>query len=933
MNTGVASDSMSVVGPDAGDGSRLPQADAVDMFLASASVTPSGLLVEGDAGIGKTTLWLAAMEQAKSCGFQVLSARAAVAESVLAYAALADLLSAVDPTYWEDLPGPQRLAIDRALLRADLHGPATDQRAVAAGLLSVIKSLADQAPVLLAIDDLQWLDPSSAQVVAFAARRLSGRTGVLATVRTDPNSGSSASWLQLPTPDALRHIGVPPLSLGALHSVIVERLGRSLTRPTMVRIHEASGGNPFYALELARAIDARPTCEELVLPGTLVELMRARIGSLAAGVDDALLAAACVNGPTVELVAAATGCNTQEVARLLADAEDQGIVGIDGHQVRFAHPLLARSVYNVATPTQRRGMHRRLAGIVTEPELQARHLALAAVSADPPTLQSLDAAAEIARIRGAPGAAAELLDMAIRLGGDTPSRRIRAASHHFGSGDTWRARKILEETIEQLAPGPLRAEALNLLAVVCLNADSFGEAEELLKRALREVGDHRALQAQMLITLSYALFNAGHLDDGVRSVEDAVTNAAGLGEPQLLSQALSMRATLRFIRGDGIDESGLRRAMELEDHDAEIPVVCRPSYHNAVLLAWTGQFERASQQLLSIWRRCSERGEEGDLSLVTFHVVLLNIWRGRFADATVVAEDAMERALQLGGDLPLLIAHTNRAAVAAYAGREHEVRCEVAEALAASQRCTSYRMGEWPLTHLGFLEVSLGRYDDALVTFQPLLSHLNAAPDGIEIIAAGFLPDALEAMIARGRLDDAEPLIERLERHGGRLDRPWMLAVGARCRAMLLAARGDLDAAEAAAMRAMTEHDRLTMPFERARSQLVLGQLQRRQRHKGAAAATLGEALAVFEDLDTPLWAERARAELARATLDPSRTAELTTSEQRVAELAASGMSNRDIAAAMFISTKTVEANLSRIYRKLDIHSRAELKYISHMAG
>ncbi|MDT5009084.1 MAG: hypothetical protein QOH57_701, partial [Mycobacterium sp.] len=186
-------------------------------------------------------------------------------------------------------------------------------------------------------------------------------------------------------------------------------------------------------------------------------------------------------------------------------------------------------------------------------------------------------------------------------------------------------------------------------------------------------------------------------------------------------------------------------------------------------------------------------------------------------------------------------------------------------------------------------------------------------------------PDAVEAFVALGRVDEAEPLIAALERNGRRLDRAWMLAIGARCRAVVLAARGDLEGANLVAQQAMTEHDRLPMPFERARTQLLVGQLHRRNRQKDAASAVLREALLAFETMGTPLWAERARAELGRVDIGPRQTAGLTPTEQRVAELAASGMTNRDVAATLFISPKTVEANLSRVYHKLGIRSRAEL--------
>jgi hypothetical protein len=428
---------------------RPEESRAISGFLASTANWPAALLVEGEAGIGKTTLWSFGVEHARALGFLVLSARAAAAESVLAYTSLADLLSELDVAVFADLPNPQRIAMDRVLLRgAGDEDEATDPRAVAAGFLSVVERLADESSVLLAIDDLQWLDTSSRNVVAFAARRLVGRVALLGTVRTDPESKAAASWLQLPRTDAIGRIWVAPLSLGNLHVVISERLGLSLPRPTMVRIHEISGGNPFYALELARTIGHRAGTVEMPLPGTLAELVRARIGYADAAAREAMLAAACVAAPTVELVARVTDSDEDRVVGLLEDAESKGIVGIDGQWIRFAHPLLAAGVYAAAAPAQRRAMHRRLAGIVEEPELHARHLALSVTRGDTHTLQALDAAAERALIRGAPAAAAELLDLATRLGGDTPERRIRLAHHQFNAGDADRARVLLNRTID-----------------------------------------------------------------------------------------------------------------------------------------------------------------------------------------------------------------------------------------------------------------------------------------------------------------------------------------------------------------------------------------------------------------------------------------------------------------------------------------------------
>src|SRR6476619_2454992 len=368
-------------------------------FLASATSEPSALLIEGEPGIGKTTLWLEALDLAEEKGFRVLSARAAAAESVLAYTALADLLDGVPASAWADLPEPQRLAVDQVLMRAD-DDTATDQRAVAAAFLSVVEHLTDGGPLLVAIDDLQWLDPSSMHVVAFAARRLTGPVGILGCLRTDGVDGGS--WLQMPRPDAVSRTRLRPLGIRDLNAAVSARLRRPFSRPTMGRIHEVSGGNPFYAIELARAIAEHAPGVETSLPRTLADVVRARISGLDPDVHDALLAASCMASPTVELVSSATISDDDRLIELLEIAESKGIIAIDGNRIHFAHPLLARGVYTEAAPGQRRMMHRRLADIVDEPELRARHLALAATSGDQVTLQALDTAAESARMRGHP---------------------------------------------------------------------------------------------------------------------------------------------------------------------------------------------------------------------------------------------------------------------------------------------------------------------------------------------------------------------------------------------------------------------------------------------------------------------------------------------------------------------------------------------------
>lgn len=911
------------------DSARLLGRDAetqvVNQLLANVS-EPAGVVLEGEPGIGKTTLWLHGSAQARNRGFTVLTARPAAAESALSYSSLADLLNDVASDVWSDLPDPQRRALDHVLLRADTGEVSTDPRAVAAALVSVLRRLTLDSPVLVAIDDLQWLDTSSTHAVAFAVRRLTGRVAVLVSTRSDRESIAATAWLQLPAPDALRRLSLQPFDLTELHALITERVGTSFPRPTLQKIHELSGGNPFYSLELARSLDGHilaPTS----LPASLAEVVGARLGRLGADVGQALLAVACTADPTVEIIAAAVAIGADDLVMLLKGAETAGIVEISGGQIRFAHPLLARSVYVEASPVLRRAMHARLAGLVDQPETRARHFALAATSATRRTLETLDVSAELARKRGAPAAAAELLELAIALGpgGDTPERRVRAAGHHVGAGSSSRARDHLNDAIARSSPGGLRAGALMLLAVVELFDNSFLDGVAVLERGLREVGERPVLRGLMLVTLSFALLNVGRPTEASDTVEEAVRVATHSGFPPLLGQALGMRAMVRFVQGRGLDRTDIGQALELEDAGADIPIAFRPTVQNALLLGWSGQLNSAHDALVSLRRGCIQGGEEGELIFVSFHACFVAIWRGELSEATQLAEENVERARQLGGNVPLFVALTTRAAARAYAGRETEARSDLAEASAASSRSGFVAMGEWPATVRGFLEVSQGNYRAALTTLTPLIARVTAFPEATEINAASFIPDAVEALIQTGRADEAEPLSDVLYTNGRRLDRPWMLAVGGRCRSMLLAARGDIDGARIAAEAAMVEHQRIPMPFERARTLLTLGAIARRSRQEQLAVAAFTEALAVFEQLGTPLWLARARAEMLGRRM-------LTPAEYRVARLTASGMTNSEVAAALFVSPKTVEFHLAGVYRKLGIRSRAELgRHMSHV--
>jgi DNA-binding CsgD family transcriptional regulator len=896
----------------------------VSALLTAAAVGPSGLVVSGEAGIGKSTLWQAAREEADARGFRVLSARGAPGEVRLTYAALADLLADVDDDVVGRLSSLPRAALDRILLGGN-DGPASDERAAAVAFQRVVAELASETPVLVAIDDLQWVDASSAAAVRFAARRLTGAVGILVTVRTgEPTSVDATSWLQLPQPSDVTHVRMGALGLGALHGLIAERLGSVPPRPVMLRILEISGGNPLYALELARAV-GRGRSVEQQLPDSLAALVRARVHGIGDETRRMLLAAASTPTPTVDLVAAATDTSAVRVAELLETGDAGNVVAIVGNRIRFAHPLLVTGVHSGATAAERRAMHRRLAACVEVPELRARHLASAAVSADPATLAALDSAAESARTRGAPAAAAELAELALTLGGDTHLRRIRAAEHHFRAGAPGRALDLLEPSIEALPAGVTRCLALLLLGAVRGYDDDLGGAVLALTQAAEEAEGDTELRLHCLLRVTPAMVMIGRADKAVEYAGAAVTLADKLDKPALRSRALSVWVAAGFVHGLGVDRPALRSALAMEDPSDDATTWYRASAVQAMISAWTGDLHTAHAQMLAVHRRMLDDGTEIDAIWAANHLATIDVWLGRYADAAQASRDGVERAEQMGGRLLLVTAWGWQAEVAAYLGYAEEARTAADAAIAAALDCGAPYLAAAPRSTLAFLAVSLGEYRTAMTAVEPLLAAFDPGHH-TERVTGGWLPDAIEALVGLDRVEEADLLVKALRDNGTRADRPWMLAMAARGRAHCLASRGDLPGAERAAREAIAHHDRLPMPFETARTQLLLGSLLRRRRRRGDAAAMLTEAMAAFEALGTPLWAERARAELDRLRGTRARPSSgLTPGERLVAERAAKGLSNKEIAADQFLSIKTVETRLTSAYRKLGIRSRTQL--------
>ena len=888
----------------------------LDAFLDLPDRRLRALILEGEAGVGKSTLWGAGVAAAEERGFKVLSSRPAEVERGFAHVVLADLLEGVAAEMLPALSRPRRHALESALLVDGMPEDALDPRALGVAVRACLQLIADERPLLLAVDDGQWLDASTAGALAFALRRLHDHRIVFLLARRVDDPGESRQVEGAFAVGAVERLRVTPLSIGAMHLLLQRRLGRPFARPTLRRLHEISGGNPFYAIELARALGSGEgdRLEPLPVPETLERLVGARLEGLTGATRQALLLTVAHGRPSPSLFDAVGISRTA-----LEPAFAAHVLEISDGLVRFSHPLLASVLYQGVPEDERQLAHRRLAEVVDDPVERARHLALSSDTPDEDVAAALEAVADLPRARGSIVEAAELAEHALRLTPvegleDRQRRTIAAARAHLEAGDGRRAQALAE--LLDGATERARAEGLVLMSDIEGAGHHLERAIELRRDALKAAAGRPVLQAEIHEWLARFVQSTEGTCSATRHAMSALELADSLGDDALRAGALCALAFGRFWAG----ESDAPRLVEeaLVAAAGADPRRRRVANLLAVFTAvWSSQLDRGRTLLEGIDREWGERDEIVRWQ-VLWWLTLIELRSGRLALAAEYAEQAGEIRRQYAADEREGRRVTWLAAlIAAWRG-------DLPRARAVSDQPETESLARmFNRAMLGVVELWSGHPEEAAARFAA--ADVDRQGLGInEPALFWWCADWAEALLALGRLDEAAALVHAWEVDAARLGRLAVLAQAALCRGLVAAAQGELDNALAELERAVAQHEAVGDVFGRARALLALGVVRRRARQKRASREALAAALEIFEASGAAGWAEKARAELGRIG-GRTRVEGLTPAERRIAALVAEGRTNREVAAALYLREHTVATALTRVYRKLGVRSRTEL--------
>ena len=886
---------------------------AISQFLETGRPLHA-LLLTGGPGIGKTTLWEAGVEAGRRHAMRVLVSRRSSAEG-LSFAGLIDLLDGIDVAALSGLAAPQAHALQVALLREEPDG-STAPEAAGVGFLSALRILAAREPLLVAIDDVQWLDPPSAEALAFAARRLDGSSVAFLLTR---RRGRASTLEQVLDQRYLERLEVAPLSLGAIRYLLSQRLGLTLPRQLVRRIADATLGNPLFALEVGRTLAEQglPTIgAELPLPDAIEELLDTRVERLPPSVRRVLLAIA-LNG---DLRRSELSALTDAPA--LDDGVEAGVLIVDRDLVRASHPLIGAAARKHSRAGERRELHLELAGVVANEEQRARHLALGTPEPDEEVATRVGSAADRASARGASGVAAELGEHALRLtrrGSQAWSARLLAAAEYLvQAGEPQRATELIRPETESLPTGTPRARAWIIRAGGAIrNSDEIAQYfEHALAESKSEPGLHASVLAR--IVQNTVAVRVERIAEAEEWAVTALETARPAG-PQAEQLPLYALAWARSLRGRAIDDICRRFGAIC---DSGFPLSTSPERIAGQRFAWRGQLEEARALLERLLELSDERGESYSYALIRLHLCQLEQRTGDWpAAGRLLDEWAADREV-----LTWPMYQRCQALTAAGRGLPDDASRWAADTLERAEE-TGNRWDRLEALRAQGLAALLAHAPDAAAQcLREVWQH--GEREGVEEPGAfPVAPSLVEALSELGELDEARSVTRRLGTLARRQRHPWATAAAQQCEAVvrLVADRED-DEAAAQLELAATRFGVLGLRFDGARATLLLGRFQRRRRKWAAARHALECAANAFDGLGSNGWADVARSELSRISGRRSGAAgELTEAERRVAELAAEGLANKEIAQTLFVSVHTIEAHLSKVYAKLGIRSRAQL--------
>jgi len=914
---------------------RLGEWRRVSQFAASARTSPAVLALQGEAGAGKSVLWRGGVAAAHETGHRVLRTEPSAGEADMSFAGLADLLTGVLPEVAGDIPAPQLAALEVALLlRASGPQPPT-AHAVGLATLAALRACAATGPVLVAIDDAQWLDDASIEALTFAFRRITDHAiALLMTARNaasaDPiTAGQPApprTWRSLltafPTAEV---VDLAPLDMWQIQRLLPD----SVTAAQADLVTQQSRGNPFWAREIMASLQAGAT----TVPPLALSLTERLARMLSAPATEALTLVAAAGRIRLPDALAMLG-HLDDPAAAVDGAVLAGVLVDTADRLVVSHPLIAAAAVDALPPARRSQLYRRLADASGDPERRGHFAALAAgAGPDPLVAHALDAAADAAHARAGNAAAAQFAVLAVTFTAEQDSallmrRRIKAGSLLFLAGEIRASLGQLEALDIDGLITPELEQALPMLLDMSDLVHGSAAATAIIARAFGCVGEEPRRRALVLALASDYAYGIRGSRRAAAVEAISCADAAGADAAPSLHRALINLVVAKVYAGEGLDTALLERAELLEAGLPAIQLHDTADLHRGIWSAFVNDLDAARQALGRCIDRARAAGDDYPLSTFLSYLATVQQRAGDFSAAATTLE--AEREVAQWHDWPLSAWHLKpRCDQLVGAGRLDEAVRLVDAHLPDGESGRVFARFVAACVR-GRVSVWRGDSDAAVHHLQQAALHADQLEWRDPGLRDRIDADLAEAYVTLGRLDEARKIASWLRELGSRQSRPALAGDAARIDALALAQQGELDAAAELARIAVAAHDASPLRAELARSLLVLGRIERRRRARRESRTALRRALELATECGHRPLAALIEIELPRVVAARS-VHELTATEQRVASLIGGGATNREVAAALFVSVRTVETHVAAIYRKLGVRSRTEL--LRHLSG